>query len=93
MSDPMQLPSRAITHYGTIFSSVVDPKLFVPVPNPDPTFQRVTDPDLDPTFKKVPDPVSNPTLNIYFFSRTIILWSFNSILKHNFLRILKICTV
>jgi hypothetical protein len=60
-------------------TSVVDPKLFVP--DPDPTFQRVTDPD--PTFKKVPDPVSDPTLNIYFFSRTIILRSFNSILKHN----------
>jgi hypothetical protein len=61
-------------------TSVVDPKLFVT--DPDPTFQRV--PDLDPTFKKVPDPVSDPTLNSYFFSRTIILRSFNSILKHNF---------
>jgi hypothetical protein len=60
----------------------VDPKLFVTDPDPDPTFQRVTDPD--PTFKNVPDPVSDPTLNIYryFFSRTIILRSFNSILKH-----------
>jgi hypothetical protein len=69
--------------------SVVDPKLFVP--DPDPTFQRVTDPDPDPTLKKVPDLVSDTTLNIYFFSRTIILGSFNSILKHNFRRILKIC--
>jgi hypothetical protein len=67
----------------------VDPKLFVPDPDPDATFQRVTDPDS--TFKKVPDPVSDPTLNIYFFSRTIILRSFNSILKHNFRRIVKIC--
>jgi hypothetical protein len=68
-------------------TSVVDPKLFVP--DPDPTFRRVKDPD--PTFKKVPDPVSDPTLNIHFFSRTIILRPFNSILKHNFRRILKIC--
>jgi hypothetical protein len=64
----------------------VDPKLFVtdPDPDPDPTFQRVPVPD--PTFKKVPDPVSYPTLNIYryFFFRTIILRSFNSISKHNF---------
>jgi hypothetical protein len=67
-------------------TSVVDPKLFVT--DPDPTFQRVTDPD--PTLK-VPDPVSDPTLNIYFFTGTIILRSFNSILKHNFRRILKIC--
>jgi hypothetical protein len=67
-------------------NSVVDPKLFVT--DPDPTFQRVTDPD--PTLKKVPDPVSDPTLNIYFFSRTIILRSFNSILKHNFRRIFTI---
>jgi hypothetical protein len=69
----------------------VDPKLFVtdPDPDPDPTFQRVTDPDL--TFKKVPDPVLDPTLNIYFFSRSIFLRSFNSILKHNFRRIFKIC--
>jgi hypothetical protein len=56
----------------------VDPKLFAT--DPDPTFQRVTDPD--PTFKKVLDPVSDPTPNIYFFSRTVILRSFNSILKH-----------
>jgi hypothetical protein len=77
----------------------VDPKLFVT--DPDPTFQRVTDLDPDPTFqrvtdpypnfKKVPDPVSDPTLKIYFFFRTIILRSFNSILKHNFRRILTIC--
>jgi hypothetical protein len=64
----------------------VHPKLFVT--DPDPTFQRVPDPD--PTLKKVPDPVSDPTLTIYFFSRTIILRSFNSILKHNFRRKLKI---
>jgi hypothetical protein len=70
-----------------IKTSVVDPKLLVP--DLDPTFQKVTDPD--PTFKKVSDPVSDPTLNIYFFSRTIILRSLNSILKHNFGRILKIC--
>jgi hypothetical protein len=64
-----------------VFCSVVDPKLFVT--DPDPSFQRVTDPD--PTFKKVPDPVLDPTLNIYryFFSRTIILRSFKSILKQN----------
>jgi hypothetical protein len=55
------------------------PKLFVTDPDPVPTFQRVTDPDPDPIFKKVPDPVSDPTLNIYFFSRTIILMSFNRI--------------
>jgi hypothetical protein len=48
-------------------TSVVDPKLFVT--DLDPTFQRVSDPDLN--FKKVP--VSDSTLNIYFFSRTIIL--------------------
>jgi hypothetical protein len=72
-----------------IVSSVVDPKLFVTDPDPDLTFQRVTDPD--PIFKKVSDPVSDPSLNIYFFSRTIILRSINSILKHNFRRILKIC--
>jgi hypothetical protein len=59
--------------------SVVDQKLFVP--DPDPTFQRVTGPDPDPTFKKVSDPVLDPTLNIYFFSRIIILSSFNSILN------------
>jgi hypothetical protein len=69
-------------HMNKIVStSVVDPKLFVT--DPDPTFQRVTDPD--PTFKKVPDPVSDPTLNIYFFSRIIIL----SILKHNYEEYLK----
>jgi hypothetical protein len=63
----------------------VDPKLFVTDPDPDQTFQRVTypDPNPDPSLKKVPDPVSDPTLNIYFFSRTIILRSFNSILKYN----------
>jgi hypothetical protein len=60
-----------------VSTSVGDLKLFVT--NPDPTFQRVTDPGPDPTFKKVPDPVSDPALNIYFFSRIIIL----SILKHN----------
>jgi hypothetical protein len=38
-------------------------------------------------FQKVPDPVSDPTLNIYSFSRTITLRSFNSISKHNFQRI------
>jgi hypothetical protein len=70
-------------------NSVVDPKLFVT--DPDPTFQRDTDLDPDPTLKEVPDPVPDPTLNIYFFSRTIILRSFNSILKHNFRRILEIC--
>jgi hypothetical protein len=81
---------KHIKHFYAV-SSVVDSKLFVTDPDldPDPTFQRVPDPDQ--TFKKVPDTVSDPTLNIYFFSRTVILRSFKSILKHNFRRKLKIC--
>jgi hypothetical protein len=78
----VKMQTSPITTHPSSKNSVVDPKLFVT--DPDPTSQRVP----DPTFKKFPDPVSDPTLNIYFFSRTIILRSFNSILKYNFLRIL-----
>jgi hypothetical protein len=65
--DPLPERKIFVIIYGT---SVVDPKLFVMNPDPDPTFQGVTDPD--PTFKKVPDPISDPTQNIYIVKKQII---------------------
>jgi hypothetical protein len=43
--------SMAVSYPADI-SSVVDPKLFITDPDPDPTFQWVLDPDPDPTCKK-----------------------------------------
>jgi hypothetical protein len=52
-------------------TSVVDPKLIVltPNPDPDPTFQRGSNPEILLDFQQV----SNPTLNIYLSSIKIVL--------------------
>ena len=36
---------RKLLVYGMLLASVVDPKLFFSDPDPDPTFQEISDPD------------------------------------------------
>jgi hypothetical protein len=66
----------------------VDPKLFVKGSGSD--YSKSYGSGSGSDFQKVPDPVSDPTQNIYFFSRILILRSFNSILKQNFKEYIKL---